>query len=212
MANREQRGVVVPLDDGSLALEGLYVAGAPGNDGGAVIAAPHPQYGGSMDSPVVNELAWACRERGLASLCFNWRGVGASAGAPSGEVADANADYRAALEHLTSELTGSLCACGYSWGAATTVRAGLSHPRVERAILVAPPPVMLDAAALTAFDGPVLVIVGDNDSFAPVAELTAIVKRLTDSDLVVVPEADHFFGKGLSTISREALAFLERTR
>ena len=78
MARPEERDVAIPLADASLALEGIYVAGANGDASGAVVAPPHPLFGGSMDSPVVNEVAWACRTAGLASLRFNWRGVGAS--------------------------------------------------------------------------------------------------------------------------------------
>ena len=95
-----EQGVVIALGDGTVALEGIYLAGDGPDAGGAVIAAPHPLYGGSMESPVVNEIAYACGRAGLASLCFNWRGVGASAGEPSGEAADADADYAAAALHL----------------------------------------------------------------------------------------------------------------
>ena len=67
------------------ALEGVCQAGLPGNAWGSVIAPPHPLYGGSMDSPVVNEVAWASARSGVAAVRFNWRGVGASTGVPSGE-------------------------------------------------------------------------------------------------------------------------------
>ena len=50
------------------ALDGLWLParGDLGARGGAVVAAPHPLMGGSMDSPVVNELAHAC-DRELSS-------------------------------------------------------------------------------------------------------------------------------------------------
>jgi len=104
MSKREERAVAIPLAGGTQALEGIYVAGLDADAVGVVVAAPHPLYGGSMDSPVVNEIAYAARTAGLASLRFNWRGVGASAGLPSGEATDADADYRAALDHLLETL------------------------------------------------------------------------------------------------------------
>ena len=83
MPKREERSVAIPLGSSPLALEGLYLAGEDGDAGGAVIAPPHPLYGGSMESPVVGEVAHACARAGLATLRFNWRGVGASAGSRS---------------------------------------------------------------------------------------------------------------------------------
>ena len=96
---QEERMVAIALPEGG-SLEGIFIAGAPGSNQGAVIAPPHPLYGGSIESPVLNEIAYACGKAGLASMRFNWRGVGASTGTPSGEAADADADYRAALVHM----------------------------------------------------------------------------------------------------------------
>ena len=47
-----------------------------------------------MQSPVVNEIAYACQKAGIASLRFDWRGVGASAGEPSGSAGDADRGLR----------------------------------------------------------------------------------------------------------------------
>src|SRR5262245_4957545 len=74
-------------------LEGVFQAGAGDTSCGVLLAPPHPLYGGSLESPVLSELAWAAAQAGCASLRFNWRGIGASAGAPSGEAVDADADY-----------------------------------------------------------------------------------------------------------------------
>ena len=206
--NRDERAVAIPLAGGPEALEGIHVAGAGPDAGGAVIAAPHPLYGGSMDSPVVNELAWACRQCGLASLRFNWRGVGASAGRPSGAAADADADYASALEHLGRTHGGALVACGYSFGAAAALRAAAREPRVERLVLVSPPPALLDADGLGAFGGPVLILTGARDALAPPAELAALAASHPAARLVEIPEADHFFGAGLAEISRETARWL----
>ena len=77
---QEERMVTIALPEGG-SLEGIFIAGAPGSSQGAVIAPPHPLYGGSIESPVLNEIAYACTKAGIANLRFNWRGVGASTGA-----------------------------------------------------------------------------------------------------------------------------------
>jgi alpha/beta superfamily hydrolase len=207
---QEERDIALPVSGSAFALEGVYVRGDGPEPPGAVIAAPHPLYGGSMASPVVVELAWACRRAGYTTLSFNWRGVGASAGAPSGEAADADADYTAALEHLAETTPGELLAAGYSFGAAAAVRAASRHSRVRRLALVAPPPALLDTSALDAFPGSALLVVGGVDAFAPVAELEARVAERPERHLQVVPEADHFFAVGLGEIGRAVAAWLGR--
>jgi alpha/beta superfamily hydrolase len=199
---REERGVVIPLGDGTLALEGIYLAGEGPDAGAAVVAAPHPLYGGSMESPVVNEIAHACQRAGLASLCFNWRGVGASAGAPSGDAADADADYAAAALHLAETVQGPLVAAGYSYGAAAAVRVGTQHPRVKRLLLVSPPPALLSAQALQGFRGAVLILTGEHDAIAPAGELEELAASLPRAAFRVVADADHFFMVGLGEIAR----------
>lgn len=206
MARREERAVTVPVGDAAdgLALDALYVAPDPALEdaGGAVIAPPHPLYGGSMDSPVVAELSWALSRGGLATLRFDWRGVGASAGRPSGDAADARADYAAALEQLAETVSGRLVAAGYSFGAAAAVRASASSPRVRALVLVAPPPSMLDLEALAARPLDVLILAGDRDAIAPAAELDAIARELPRARAITIAEADHFFGAGIGEIGR----------
>ena len=207
MARGEEKSIAIAGPDG-LALEGVFVPGEDEAAPGAVIAPPHPLYGGSMDSPVLEEVAWALRRARCASLRFNWRGVGASGGAPSGEARDADADYGAALEHLEETVSGPLIGAGYSFGAATAVRVAAPHPRVRRLVLVAPPPALLDPGALDEFGGSVLILTGTHDQFAPPPELDALVSGRPRHQLHVIADADHFFGVGLSEIGRGISAWL----
>jgi alpha/beta superfamily hydrolase len=207
MGISEERSVPIQVAGGGPALEGLYVAVADPEAGGAVIAPPHPLYGGSMDSPVLNELAHACDRAGIASLRFNWRGVGASAGDPSGEADDADADYGAGLEQIRETVPGPLVACGYSFGAATAVRCAAREPRVTRRVLVAPPPSLLDLDALERFPGKTLILSGENDALAPGDALAALAAENDRIEFALVPEADHFFAFGLAEVGKQALRF-----
>jgi hypothetical protein len=212
MGNQEERAVPIPVADASdaagLVLEGLFIASA-GGDGGAVVAPPHPLYGGSMESPVVTELAWGATQSGLASLRFNWRGVGASGGTASGDLAVGQRDYEAALEHMAETVPGDLVATGYSFGAGAALAAGLAHPRVRRLVLVAPPPATLPEAGLRD-DQRALVLTGEHDAIAPPATLSAWSSRAGTASFVEIPGADHFFGVGLAAIARETAEWLAK--
>jgi alpha/beta superfamily hydrolase len=180
--------------------------------GGAVIAPPHPLYGGSMESPVVTEIAHACEHAELESLRFNWRGVGASAGELTSDAEAGVQDYAASLDWIEETVEGPITACGYSFGAATAVRAVVSRPRARHLLLVSPPPAMLDAEALAAFPGRVSVVVGGRDDFAPVGELQEILSGLEGARFEVIPRADHFFMTALAEVGRIARSFLESRR
>jgi len=82
--------------------------------GTAVIAHPHPLFGGTMDNKVVQTVARAFVQAGWCALRFNFRGVGNSQGAYDegrGELEDmlAVVEARAAI--------GPLALAGFSFGA-----------------------------------------------------------------------------------------------
>ena len=205
---QEERMVAIALPEGG-SLEGIFIAGAPGSNQGAVVAPPHPLYGGSIESPVLNEIAYACTKAGIASLRFNWRGVGASTGEPSGDAADADADYRAALTHMGETVEGSILACGYSFGAGAAVCVAFGDRRIDRLVLVAPPPAMLPPGAFEKLERSALVLVGESDSLVEPDRLRELTERASGVRLEVIPVADHFFAAGLAELSRLVAVWLE---
>ena len=189
MAWKEQM-VPIVVPGAGLTLEGVW---QKGEGRGAVIAPPHPEYGGSLEHPVISELAYALYKAGVASLRFNWRGVGASQGVTSGEASAADEDYLAAVEQVFETTRSPVIGAGYSFGAVSALRAGLRDARIAELILIAPPVAMLESLALDLFRGPIHVIVGGRDTFAPLGELSALLEGLPNANLDVIPKADHFF-------------------
>jgi uncharacterized protein len=206
---QERMVTVARRDAPGDALEGIFLAGARDETRGAVLAPAHPLYGGSLESPLLTELAFACLQQGLASLRFNWRGVGASAGEPSGDAAAADTDYGSALDHLAETVAGPLVAGGYSFGAAAAVRAAATHPRIERLLLAAPPPALIEPGVIASGSRRTLVLVGEYDTLAPASELRSAFERAPHVTLRVIRHADHFFGEGLGEVARLAAEWLE---
>lgn len=185
------------------ALEGLLLpARAQPECGGGLVAAPHPLMGGSMESPVVTELAFALDHAGISSLRFNWRGVGGSAGAPSGTDRDADVDFRASLAFLNETVHGPLMAMGYSFGAATALRATRTAKGLRRLVLVAPPPSLVDAGLIGDFGRPILMVAGDADRFVEVDVLQKWTDEHDHVTLEVLEGADHFFMMHLGQLRR----------
>ena len=182
--------VPIHVPGAGLTLEGVW---QPGPGRGAVIAPPHPEYGGSLENPVISELAYGLYKAGIASLRFNWRGVGASQGRITGDSAAADQDYLAALEQVAETTSAPVIAAGYSFGAATALRVALRDTRVAELLLIAPPVGMIEGLAVDTFRGPIHVIVGGRDEFAPLGQLSARFEGLPNANLDVIPKADHFF-------------------
>src|SRR5882762_5677561 len=102
--------------------------------GYAVIAHPHPQFGGTLDNKVVQTLARALVELGYEAWRPNFRGVGQSEGRydeGNGEVDD----LAAVFAHLQSK---NVVLAGFSFGAAMQARlaARLRENRIEPERLV----------------------------------------------------------------------------
>lgn len=177
----------------SFRLEGHFVPGPAEPGAGAVVAPPHPLYGGNLANPVVTAVMSGLHSLGGAGLAFNYRGVGRSEGRVNGDLELAGEDYRAALDALATRVPGPYLAAGYSFGSCAALATAARDDRVRGAVLVAPPVTMLDAGLLRAFGGPLLVIVGDDDDYAPLDELTARLAVRPDATVEVVTGADHFF-------------------
>ena len=184
-----------------ISLEGISLGSAPPR---AVIAPPHPLYGGHLSNPVVEAIGLGLLRRGVGAIAFNWRGVGLSQGRASGEAEPACEDFRAALAAVAShskELASSegprCIAAGYSFGAATALAVALDDERVSEVIAVAPPVAMLPRDLAAACRGKrVLVVAAEHDDFGPPTRLAAAFASIASARVMTIAGADHFFSHG----------------
>jgi alpha/beta superfamily hydrolase len=183
--------LTISVENSPIQLEGVW-NDAPA--GAAVFAPPHPLYGGRLDNPPVLAADAGLHAAGLGTLRFNFRGVGASTGAPTDDSAAADADYRAALARLMQLHRGPYVAVGYSFGAAAALRVAHTVPEIAKVILVAPPLAALDRRALHALADLTAIVLGDDDNYAPLLEMRRTLSDTPNVRLIVVDGADHFFG------------------
>jgi len=104
--------------------QGVKIEGRLGGDcarGAVVITHPHPLYGGDMDNPVVESVARAYAEKGMATLRFNFRGVGRSQGRYDEGMGEQE-DVTGAVAHVRELGAGSVDLAGYSFGAWVNAR------------------------------------------------------------------------------------------
>lgn len=206
--------------EAALTLEGLFHRGqrAPA----IVVCAPHPRLGGSMDSPVVAELAWALTRAGHATLRFNYQGVGASEGALSDDIRVAPGtlsgverevdDAAAAVEHLAATVEhGRVALAGYSFGARVALELAQRDKRISHLLLVSPPASMVDLEALKRCDRPLLAVSGQRDALVDRALLGEAVRATTDGSCRWIAGADHVFTQGLTELGHTVVDWFATT-
>lgn len=161
--------------------------------GVAVIAHPHPLFGGTLDNKVVQTLARAFVQCGFTAVRFNFRGVGGSAGTHDegrGELQD----LLEVVRQVAPE--GPLALAGFSFGAFVTSHALAQlwgERPIERVVLVGTAasrftvaPVPPEAHLQT------LVVHGEEDDTVPLASVMDWA-RPQILPVTVIPAGGHFF-------------------
>ena len=161
--------------------------------GVALIAHPHPLFGGTLDNKVVQTLARAFVELGYEAWRPNFRGVGQTEGVHDegrGELED----LFAIVKHLAPT---SLILAGFSFGASLAARLA-QRAKPQWLVLVGLGITRLDAPPVPA---ETLVIHGENDDTVPLAAVLDWA-RSQELPVVVLPGADHFFHRKLHILKR----------
>jgi alpha/beta superfamily hydrolase len=164
-------------------------AGSP--RGLALIAHPHPLFGGTLDNKVVQTLARAFVELGYTAWRPNFRGVGASEGRHDGGRGEVE-DLAAVLAHAG---TGRPVLAGFSFGAAMAAKLG-ARLACERLVLVG---VAVTNQQVPPVAAGTLVIHGEVDETIPLAAVLDWA-RPQELPVLVLPGADHFFHRKLPAL------------
>lgn len=191
----------------------------------ALLLSPHPHLGGNMENNVIRHLAHGCARIGLASLRFNYHGVGGSMmhDIPAISLREYWGDiermrrYERLLPDVDAAYT-TLRAClpkackatviGYSLGSVLMGLAAHLFPEAA-AIAVAPP---VDRVTLTGFDrfrGPTVVVTGDHDFCFDEAAFQRFYRSLIGpKHHLRFQDGDHFFRKREEELFQELAPFL----
>lgn len=182
------------LSSGGLRLEGrVSVPAGVGPFPAVAVCHPHPLYGGDMHNNVVTAICQGLSRRSIATLRFNFRGVGGSQGRYGGgkdEEDDARAalDFMAANPRIDPRRTGL---AGYSFGAGVAFRTARESDAAAALVLVSPVLQHDEWLSLASFPRPRLVVWGDRDEFASAAA-GRMAPQLQGCHLAVAG-ADHFW-------------------
>jgi hypothetical protein len=179
----------------------------------AVVAHPHPLFGGAMENKVVTTVARTFTQAGAATFRFNFRGVGASEGTHDegrGETDDF-LEVAAHAARAVGELP--LWMSGFSFGGGVALRAS-GRADFARLVLMAPAFRRITGHGLGAAPDPndpalgvpgrhtsanTLIVHGNRDQTVLLADSLAW-GEVRDVPVLVIPGADHFFHRKLHVI------------
>jgi alpha/beta superfamily hydrolase len=175
--------------------------GAPPR-GIALVAHPHPLYGGTMDNKVAVTLARTFVALGYVAARFNFRGVGASEGVHDNGVGETD-DMAVMLAHMQAKYPGiPVALAGFSFG--TFVQAQLQ----QRLIAEGRPAERLVLCGTAAHKWPMpdvpadtILIHGEVDDTITLAQVMDWA-RPQDLPVIVIPGGDHFFHRKLGHIKK----------
>ena len=178
--------------------------------GVALVAHPHPLFGGTMDNKVTQTLARAFVGLGYATARFNFRGVGESEGSYDdgrGEVDD----MEVMLEHMLAKYPGlPFTLSGFSFG--TFVQAQLQQ-RLEAQGRPAERLVLVGTAAgkwpMPQVPEDTILIHGELDDTITLKEVFDWARPL-DLPVTVITGADHFFHRKLGHIKNLVIQLWRR--
>jgi len=209
-------------EGGSTKLEKLLIPGPAGTLEGllewdpnvsfrfaAIVCHPHPQFGGTMHNKVVFRAAKAASQTGLATLRFNFRGVGKSQGEFAGGIGE-RGDVRAALDYLLERFPGtSICMMGFSFGARVGLAVGAEDSRVCALVGMGLPGKASDFDYLSSVTKPKLIVQGTEDVYGPRHEVEAVFDSMAaPKHIHWVEGADHFFTGRLEEVQEVIRMFL----
>jgi uncharacterized protein len=168
----------------------------------ALIAHPHPLYGGTLDNKVVQTLAKAFYAQGYLGVRMNFRGVGGSAGTFDEGVGETQDWLTVAREMLQRFDSLPLLIAGFSFGAFVMSRVAnrliADGTPPEKVVLVAP---AVGRFPVETVPAATLVIQGEQDDVVALADVLEWA-RPQSLPVVVLPGAGHFFHGNLPQLQR----------
>lgn len=176
----------------------------------ALIAHPHPLFGGTMDNKVVHTLTRSFVTLGYAAFRMNFRGVGKSGGEYD-EGRGETDDMAQLLAHAQAQYPDvPFALAGFSFG--TFVQTQLQK-RLEEAGTPAERLALVGSAPgkwpLPTVPNDTIVIHGELDDTIPLSNVFEWA-RPQDLPILVVPGADHFFNRKLQHIKNHVVQMWRR--
>ena len=161
-----------------------------------ILCHPHPLYGGNMDNSVIISSSAKFNHSGIATVRFNFQGVGGS----SGTYADGKGEVLDTIEvikHVVSlpqlsDRNISIGLLGYSFGARVALVVASQYIGLKSVVLISPPDIEkeFDLSAVTMSK---LLVAGEEDQFDAHKSVELLESKLPKPSEIKIYSDDHFW-------------------
>ncbi len=180
---------------------------------GVVICHPHPLRGGNMDNNVVVAVSFGLAAAGIASIRFNFRGVGNS----QGEHTEGELEHEEAMaavgflrdwEGVDSSRIGL---AGYSFGTGVIMGSTDLQEQVSAFALISPSYERLELTHIKTSPRPTFIISGDQDRLIDAPQLPAVLEAFSGPvSCEFVAGADHFWFGQEDIMAKQVVDFFTK--
>ncbi len=175
----------------------------------AIVCHPHPSGGGTLHNKVVFRAARGFENANVATLRFNFRGVGTSGGSHEGGEGEQE-DVATAIQWVQRTHPGKrIFVGGFSFGSWVASRAACENPDVFAVFLIGAPVNQYDFGHVRRCEKPMLFLQGTQDEYGDVEKLEKLVQPIRNAQSVIVTGADHFFTKQLDAVEETMRGWAE---
>jgi alpha/beta superfamily hydrolase len=162
----------------------------------AMLGHPHSLQGGTMQNKVVTTMARAFRDLGIASLRFNFRGVGESAGEYTGGLGESEDMLH--LLKLCDRPDATIIFAGFSFGSYVAFKALQQHQlevtQPTALITIAPSGHNYDYTLPLHPKTPWLIVIAEEDELVSAEAITNFAQNHPmKPETVYFPDTSHFF-------------------
>ncbi len=215
-AEIEMSELTVPGPTGRL--DALYTQADDPRAPAALILAPDPRFGGTMNNKVVIALHKSFQNCGFTVLRINYRRT--SGDLPPSEDKSETAEISDAtvainhLQYLRPHASASWVA-GYSYGSWVALQVIMRRPEMSGFVAVSPPVNLYDYTFLSPCPASGLIVTGRADKTVPKIESKELIDRLTaqpNTEIIhrIVPRANHFYDCGVEDLIKTISRYLNK--
>lgn len=175
----------------------------------ALLGHPHSLQGGTMNNKVVTTLVRAFKELKIASLRFNFRGVGQSLGVYDEGRGESEDMLLLARSWLAEQPQTRLLFAGFSFGSYVAYRAAAQCPH-DLLITIAPSVLHYDYTEFLTVPLPWVIFQGDEDEVVPSKSVIDFATySMPPIPLLRFTETGHFFHGKLIELKTRLIDFIE---